>query len=148
AHLERAPDSDLTNVSAKFLDDLNCLLETASFISTLPLVYVEDYELDAISGNRFATFQLLEGISPVFQRIRRQVQRELPRGTAGFLTQREEFVSALPWLTMEHCPVCTRSEVFVFNRYTRNEARYIAMETGHARDNRALATSIAAVIST
>lgn len=146
AHLERRPESDLTEVSDMFLEDLNALLEAASFISTLPLVYVEDYELDAINGTRFATFQLLEGVSPVFQRSRRQVQRELPRGAVGFLSQRDEFLSALPWLTMERCPVCKRAEVFVFNRYTRTEARYIAMETGHARDNRTLSTNIGAVI--
>ena len=65
----------------------------------------------------------------------------------GFLNQRNEFISALPWLTMTPCPVCKRLELFVFNRYERNQATYIAMETGHPDENKLLAKSIAGLIA-
>jgi hypothetical protein len=148
AHLQLLPDPELTRLSDELLADLNCILKSASFISTLPLVHVVDYELDPVSGERFATFQRLEGISPVFQRSKRPVPVEVPRGAVGFLTQRGDFISAFPWLTMSLCPMCKRSELFVFNRYERKMVTSIAMETGHPQENPALVKSIAAAIGT
>lgn len=148
AHLQTLPDSDLITLSDEFVENLNCLLEAVSFVGTLPLVYVADYELNPMSSERVATFHFLQGISPVFPRAQRKVQSELPRGAVGFLNQRDEFVPALPWLTMTPCPVCKRPELFVFNRYERNQATYIAMETGHPDENKLLAKSIAALIAT
>jgi hypothetical protein len=132
--------------SDEFVEKLNCLLQAVSFISTLPLVLVADYELNRVSSQRFATFHFLQGISTVFPRAQREVQSELPRAAVGFLNRRREFVSALPWLTMTPCPVCKRAELFVFSRYERHEATYIAMETGHPHENPLLAGSIAALI--
>jgi hypothetical protein len=146
AHLQRLPDSDLIALSDEFVEKLNCLLEAVSFIGTLPLVYVADYELNPVSSERVATFHFVQGISPVFSRAQRKVQSELPRGAVGFWNQRGEFVSALPWLTITPCPVCKRLELFVFNRYERNQATYIAMETGHPDENKLLAKNIAALI--
>jgi hypothetical protein len=140
------PDSDLSKLSDAILENLNNLLEAVSFIGALPLVHVMDYELKPISSERVATFEFLQGISPVFARAQRKVQSELPRGAVGFLNQRGEFVSALPWLTMTPCPLCRRPELFVFNRYEDNQATYIAMETGHPDENKLLAKSIAALI--
>src|SRR5262249_15992761 len=119
----------------------------ASFINALPFVFVEDYTLNPVSLERIATLRMLQGTSPVFPRAQRKVQAELPRGAVGFLNERGEFVSALPWLTMNPCPVCKRLEIFVFNRYERTEATYIAMETGHPYDNKLLGRSIATMIA-
>jgi hypothetical protein len=146
AHLQRLPESDLKALSDQFVQRLDCLLDAASFIGTLPLVYVVDYELNPVTFDRVAVFHLLQGISPVFPRVQQNVGGELPRGAVGFLTQRGEFVSALPWLTMNACPVCKRPELFVFNRYARNEATYVAMESGHPHENQQLAKTVATLI--
>ena len=148
AHLQRLPEPDLVTLSENLVGSLNSLLEAVAFIGTLPLVHVVDYELIPLTGERVATFHFLQGISPVFPRYRRTVESELPRGAVGFLNQRGHFISALPWLTVNTCPVCKRPELFVFNRYERNQATCIAMETGHPHENPVLAKSIAALIST
>jgi hypothetical protein len=147
AHLQRLPDSDLIALSDQSFEKLNSILEAVSFIGTLPLVYVADYELNPLSLERVASFHFLQGISPVFARAQRNVQSELSRGGVGFLNQRGEFVSAVPWLALIECPVCRRAELFVFNRYERKQATYIAMETGHPHENVALAKKIAALIA-
>jgi hypothetical protein len=51
AHLQVPPDPELNDLSDELPNDLKCLLETAAFISTLPLVPVADYELDPSSGD-------------------------------------------------------------------------------------------------
>jgi len=43
------------------------------------------------------------------------------------------FHSAFPWLVRYDCPVCKRSELFVFNRIEGSQVTYIAMETGQAQ---------------
>jgi hypothetical protein len=146
AHLQRLPDSDLAVLSEEFVGHLNCLLEAVPFIGTVPLVQIADYELNPMTLERLATFRFLQGISTVFPGIRRTVGSELPRGAVGFINHRGEFVSALPWLTLTSCPVCKRPEVFVFNRYERNQVTYIAMETGHPHEDQLLAKSIAMYI--
>jgi len=137
----------LIALSDEFVEKLDCVLEAVSFLSTLPFVHVADYGLNPLSSQRIATFHFLQGISPVFLRGQREVQSELPRGAAGSLNQRGEFVSALPWLTITPCPVCKRAELFAFSRYERQEATYIAMETGHPHEDPLLAKSIAALIA-
>lgn len=146
SHLQRFPDTELTGLSDELLQNLNCLLESTDFISTLPLVHVVDYELDPIITDRFATFQYLEGISPVFRREKRRVPAEVPRGAVGFLNQRGDFISAFPWLTMNICPMCKRPEIFVFNRYQSQMVTSIAMETGHPQELPTLLKSVATAI--
>src|ERR1019366_6142348 len=151
AHLQRLPDSDLTLISEKVVGDLNCLLEAVSFIGTLPLCHVVDYEiyheLDQLSSLRIATVDYFLGISPIFPRARHKVESELARGAVGVLNQRGKFLSAKPWLTMGTCPVCKRQELFVFNRYEHNEATFVAMESGHPHQDQRLAKAFAALIA-
>src|SRR5207247_901311 len=70
SHLQRLPESEVHMLSDGFAESLRVLLKTASFVSTFPLVYVVDYELNPVSSERVATFHLLQGISPVFPRTR------------------------------------------------------------------------------
>jgi hypothetical protein len=146
AHLQRHPDIELGDLSDECFEKLDSLLDAVSFIGTRPLVHVADYELNPVSLERIATFEMLQGISPVFSRMRCKVQSELPRGAVGFLNHQENFVSALPWLTMRSCPVCKRAELFVFSRYERGSATYIAMETGHPHSDQLLGRSVGAMI--
>jgi hypothetical protein len=78
SHLQRLPDSDLAALSEEFVGHLNCLLDLVSFIGTVPLVQVADYELNPITLERLATLRFLQGISTVFPRIRRTVHSGSP----------------------------------------------------------------------
>jgi hypothetical protein len=117
-----------------------------AFLTSLPLVHVADYQLNPLTTERLASLEFLQGLSTGFKRTECSVQCELPRGAVGFLDNRSEFVSALPWLTMNSCPVCKRPELFIFNRYEGGKATYIAMESGHPQESQALGRNVAMAI--
>ena len=142
AHLQRLPEVELQSMSDDFLNQLDNLLQTVTFLSSLPIVHVVDYEFSAVDHKRKATFQMIQGISPVFQRKQQWVSAELPRGALGFLTRDGSFLPASPWLLIEPCPVCKRAEVFAFNRYEGGMPTYVAMETGHPKIIQIMAASI------
>jgi hypothetical protein len=146
SHLQRLPDVELRNMSEQFTQRLDVLLGGLPFLGTTPLLHVVDYQLRPVSGERMATFQLLQGTSSVFQRRAQQVTVELPRGVVGFLDHHGAFRSAFPWLTMDTCPVCTRIELFVFNRIENAQVTYVAMETGHPHHPGELADSMHALV--
>jgi hypothetical protein len=146
AHLQCVPETEMNALSDECLAMLNRLLNAASFISAVRLVYVRDYRFCQITSKRFACSQLLQGISPVFRQQEIEVRSELPRGAVGFLNRQGEFASALPWLDLELCQLCKRPEVFVFNRLERGHATYVAMETGHPLEEARLAKHVAALV--
>lgn len=95
---------------------------------------------------RTATYRLLTGATRAFPRKAESVPAELPRDAVGFLDAQGRFRSAAPWLTMDSCPGCKHSEVFVFSRCDQGIATYIAMETGHAKEIAAVARRLGAMI--
>lgn len=138
AHLQRVPDADMEDLSENCLAKLNQLMRSVSFMGALRLVYVRDYRICPVTSKRSARFDLLQGISPVFRQEEMEVACELPRSAVGFLTSQGVFISALPWLAHEHCQVCKRPEIFIFNRLNNRSATFIAMESGHAQENSVL----------
>jgi hypothetical protein len=145
SHLQRFPDSEIPDMSKDSFKLLDILLNHVSFLGTIPLVYVADYQYRP-SGERIAKFQLLQGASVAFQQREQVVSEELPRGVVGFLDQRGHFRSAFPWLVRHTCPVCMHSELFVFNRIEGNRSTYIAMETGHPHQPAELAETMATFV--
>ena len=110
------------------------------------MVHIVDYQLRPASGERVATFQLLQGTSPAFQQQAQQVTTELPRDVVGLLDHHGTFRSAFPRLIMDTCPVCKRTEIFVFNRIENAQVTYVAMETGHPHHPVELANRINALV--
>jgi hypothetical protein len=145
SHLQRLPDAEILNMSEEFTQFLDVLLSHVPFLGTIPLVYVTDYQYRP-SGERIARFQLLQGASVAFQQREQSVPEELPRDVVGFLDQRGDFHSAFPWLIWDACPVCLRSELFVFNRIEDRQVTYVAMETGHPHHPAGLAERMATFV--
>jgi hypothetical protein len=134
SHLQRVPESDLDRLADELQVSLDILFEGAAFLAMVPLVRIVDYERDAATGQRRASFEYLQGLSPVFRRERKPVSEELPRGAVGLIDRQGNFNALTPWLTMEVCEVCRRSEIFSFSRIEAGKPTYVAMETGHALD--------------
>jgi hypothetical protein len=145
AHLQHLPDLEVRDMSEEYTQLLDVLLGHVPFSGTIPLVYVLDYQLRP-AGERVARFQLLQGASVAFQQREQPVPTELPRGVVGFLDQRGDFRSAFPWLILDTCPVCKRSELFVFNRIEGGRVTYVAMETGHPHHPTELADRLDALV--
>jgi hypothetical protein len=145
SHLQRFPDVEIRGMSEESFELLNVLLSHVPFLGTIPLVYVTDYQF-LPSGERIASFQLLQGASVAFQQCEQAVPAELPRDVVGFLDQHGDFRSSFPWLVRHICPVCMHSELFVFNRIEGNQSTYIAMETGHPHQPAALAETMATFV--
>jgi hypothetical protein len=145
SHLQRVPDVEIRNMSEEYTKLLDILLSHVPFLGTIPLVYVVDYQYRP-SGERIARFQFLQGASVAFQQREHTVPEELPRGVVGFLDQRGDFRSAFPWLIWDSCPVCMRSELFVFNRIESDQVTYVAMETGHSHHPADLAERMATLV--
>jgi len=145
SHLQRFPDSEIRGMSGESFELLDVLLSHVPFLGTIPLVYVADYQY-CPSGERIASFQLLQGVSVAFQPHEQAVPSELARGVVGFLDQRGYFHSAFPWLVRHTCPECKRPELFVFNRIEGNQSTYIAMETGHPHHPAELAETMATFV--
>lgn len=148
AHLERLPDWEIAELSVSIGELLEVLLAKASFVTTTPLVRVSDYSRDPVSDQRFASFDLLQGLSPAFERTRREVTAELARGAVGFLDDRGLFRPLAPWLMMEKCPRCNRPELFMFSRFDGKLSTYVAMETGHSQAKPELSERWASLIGT
>lgn len=138
SHLQRVPEPELEQLSRECSRELDVVFQRAAFMSTTPLVQVADYVLEPVSRSRSATYRMLQGTSPVFQRRTQEVEAEVPRGAVGFLDAQSRFRSAIPWLAMETCPVCKRSELFVFNRYQAGVPVFVAMESGHTLEKSGL----------
>jgi hypothetical protein len=146
SHLQRLPEVEMRSISAQCTQFLDVLLSGVPFLGMIPLVHVVDYQLRPASGERVATFQLLQGTSPVFQQHVQQVTIELPRGVVGFLDHHGTFRSVFPWLIVDTCPVCQHAEIFVFNRIENALVTYVAMETGHPYHPVELANRVNAMV--
>jgi hypothetical protein len=131
AHLQREPEPEQARLAAECRSHLDTLFTGSLFLGEIPLVRVSDYRLDAVSGERTAIFERIQGASPAFRKEPRVVLEELPRGAVGFLDQHERFRSAAPWLLQDTCPQCMHSELFGFNRFEKGNPIFIAMESGH-----------------
>ncbi len=138
AHLQRVPENELRELSETYSGDFDVLLEGVAFLATAPLAHVADYVREPLTGERTATFELLQGPSRAFKRQQLPVAAECPRGAVGFLDHRQVFRSLSPWLMLEACPRCQQRELFVFNRFENDKATYVALESGHPNEKSGL----------
>jgi len=132
AHLERFPEPEVARLAGKHHENLEEVFRGVGFLTSIPLVYAEDYRMDPAGNRRYATFQVLQGVSTAFRREVREVGGELPRGAVGVLDSAGHFRSLYPWMIREICPLCKRLEVFVFSRLENKTVTYVAMESGHS----------------
>jgi hypothetical protein len=131
AHLHTLPEQEVVKRSEELALSLDKLMVITEFIAEMPPVYVRDYYLDEISGQRSAIFDVLRGASVVFQRETRAVRQEIPRHAVGLVDSEGRFFTFSPWILLETCQLCKRPEIFLFNRLEGDEVTYTAMESGH-----------------
>lgn len=131
AHLHRLTEEQVAAVSTKCIDHLDVLFEACSFLTDTPLVFVEDYARDPLTGVRRAKFAHVVGISPAFRSESKTVDGEISRGDTGVQDTSGRFHSLSPWLMRRTCAACGHAETFVMNKADGRQATFVAMETGH-----------------
>jgi len=119
------------------LSTAELLLEAVSFIGTVLLSIVADYQLNPVSSERVATFHSSRGLAPSFLETNAKFNPNATWGrglleSAGRVCVRRTLAHAEP------VPVCKRAELFVFNRHENNLATYIRDGERTSSENAAL----------
>jgi hypothetical protein len=134
SHLQRPPAHQLPALCRDLRGWLDAVFEGALFLVRSPLLWVEDYSRDAVSDQRRATFQRLQGASDAFGREPRSVQVELAREDVGICDAGGTFWSLQPWMRYLPCEQCRHRELFALSRYGDEVSTYVAVATGHSLD--------------
>ncbi len=116
-------------------------------LTQIPLLEIEDYERDQLTEQRRARFAYLVGVSAAFRRRWEPVENELTRGQLAIRDIHGRLHTLHPWLIRRTCAKCQHAETFILSKFDQSGAKYVAMESGHALTEPALAAALKTLIA-
>jgi hypothetical protein len=143
SHLVRRPAGEVVEASQQAAGYLRVLFEAASLLTQTPLLAVEDYKRDIHTEEPHARLAYVVGVSAAFKRQWERVDSELTRDQLVIRDVHGKHHSLHPWLIRRTCAQCHHAETFVLSSFDHDQAKYVAMESGHVFNDQTLVPVLA-----
>ncbi|QWZ07719.1 hypothetical protein KRR39_20365 [Nocardioides panacis] len=146
AHLRRYTDAEFSAMVEEEFADLQMLIQSASFLTDLPLIHVSDVRYDSLSGITDVTYRRLMGDHPVVPFVHMQQARsDLEQGSLYVADGQGNLHLLRPYLIGRDCPRCNTWSTFHPDRTSDGVLSIKSLEHGHPLDAPDLAYALGTV---